>query len=799
MMMAQFKKIFHQDLTKPRITHHCEDIVFTLDNLSEKIGVYLYDNGEPYAGGGTVSGTVINCRGQTVPITTGAISGNIVTVTLEQAALAVPGLIRVYVKLTTGETVTTVLSARFTAEQTETDTPIDPGTVISSVNALITRINTAVESIPADYSELLAGVAPSFSSSTAYTAGQYVWYPGLVDNVGALYRFTADHAAGSWTGTDTVSVSLAGDFGARFIELNNHIDSIEDYIGYMDQTYSGGYELGRISQTTGNDNNSTSRVRTVTYLDNTHNSRIDISQAVQMKVFEYLADGTFNSYYVNLVYNSMDQTHNALTVSNGVITIQASAQYKYRLEWFNYPTEATITDADAFIAANVTIEYTDVKPISEMLSELRTDVDTVQGTVDMLEGTVNILGGTVNTLGGTVNTLAGTVNTLNETVDAVQETVETLGETVDTLEDFVGYSDPTYTGGFELGKISQTTGNDNSSTTRIRTVGFLDNSHDSLIEISQAVQLQVFEYKADGTFNNYYVNLVYNSMDQTHNALTVSNGVITIQASNQYKYRLSLYNYPTETTIADADTFAQSNITITYTDAKPIPDALAEIRADIEELENPQIKKTWVCYGDSITQMDLYEDDVRKMLGITTLYRRGISGCSLAINSASAAVAGENSSICYRIVNEVNFPDNPDIITILGGINDYVYGSPLGNMDSTDTSTVYGALKAICEKLAAYSYGPKIAFMTPTKKTPGQASSAIDTTVTQEQIRQAVKDVAGAYGYPVIDLGGTCGINTANVSRATNPTTSDGTHWSAVGQALCIPIIADGLRKLFFK
>ena len=244
--MAQFVKTFYQELNnKKRTIRHCEDVCFTGDNLSDMIGVYLTVDGQPYTGGGTVSGTVINSRGQTIPITTGAISGNLVTVTLEQAALAVPGLIGVYVKLTTGTTVTTVLAAKFTVEQTETDTPIDPGTVISSVDALITRINTAVESIPADYSELLAGVAPSFSSSTAYTAGQYVWYPGLVDNVGALYRFTADHAAGSWTGTDAAAVAMANDVAdlrsALDIDKNSTNRLLDQVLGEQVAIFRSGY------------------------------------------------------------------------------------------------------------------------------------------------------------------------------------------------------------------------------------------------------------------------------------------------------------------------------------------------------------------------------------------------------------------------------------------------------------------------------------------------------------------------------------------------------------------------------
>lgn len=230
--MAQFKKMFYQDLTKRRIIQHCEDVVFTGDNLSDKIGVYLYDNGEPYAGGGTVSGTVINSRGQTVPITTGEISGNLVTVTLEEAALAVPGIIGVYVKLTSGQQIATVLGAMFTAMPTETDQAIDPGTIIPSVTQLITDIQTAVDSIPAEYTELLAAVAPTFSASTAYTAGSYVWHGG------SLYRFTADHPAGTWTGTDAVQVSLADDLGQQVSDLRSASDALpyQNQYNYGDVT-----------------------------------------------------------------------------------------------------------------------------------------------------------------------------------------------------------------------------------------------------------------------------------------------------------------------------------------------------------------------------------------------------------------------------------------------------------------------------------------------------------------------------------------------------------------------------------
>lgn len=48
-------------------------------------------------------------------------------------------------------------------------------------------------------------IADNFSASSAYSAGDYVIYNDI------LYRFSADHAAGVWTGTDVSAVQLAED------------------------------------------------------------------------------------------------------------------------------------------------------------------------------------------------------------------------------------------------------------------------------------------------------------------------------------------------------------------------------------------------------------------------------------------------------------------------------------------------------------------------------------------------------------------------------------------------------------
>ena len=59
-------------------------------------------------------------------------------------------------------------------------------------------------------------IASDFSSSTAYTAGQYVYYNNT------LYCFTADHAAGAWTGSDATAVTAGG----QLTDLKNALNII---------------------------------------------------------------------------------------------------------------------------------------------------------------------------------------------------------------------------------------------------------------------------------------------------------------------------------------------------------------------------------------------------------------------------------------------------------------------------------------------------------------------------------------------------------------------------------------------
>ena len=76
-----------------------------------------------------------------------------------------------------------------------------------------------------------AASAATFNASTAYNAGD------IVTNDGGLYRFTANHAAGAWTGSDAEQIGVEGD--EKFLKLND---------GWIKQFKNGGHVFDASSE-----------------------------------------------------------------------------------------------------------------------------------------------------------------------------------------------------------------------------------------------------------------------------------------------------------------------------------------------------------------------------------------------------------------------------------------------------------------------------------------------------------------------------------------------------------------------
>ena len=153
--MARIETWYNQDLKEPVKVHYLDGNIFSADNYGNVVGVNVFTDGEPETLFGTVSANVIRSDGATVAVS-GVASGNQAYIVMPQAACAVPGIVSIVIKLTNGSDITTLCAVVANVYQSSTDSTVDPGTVIPSIESLIDAIETAVASIPMDYSALSA-------------------------------------------------------------------------------------------------------------------------------------------------------------------------------------------------------------------------------------------------------------------------------------------------------------------------------------------------------------------------------------------------------------------------------------------------------------------------------------------------------------------------------------------------------------------------------------------------------------------------------------------------------------------
>ena len=227
--MAQFLNMYKVDLADGAAPVVSLKQIHFGDHKANRVGAIVTMDGVPYPLGGNCAGTAILADGSTVPLT-GAISGNQAYVELDSACYQVEGQINVFVAWVSGSLQTTLLAAVGTVRITETSTVIQPSTPVPDLAELMAQITAmqeataaanaaATKSVRYDTAQSLTGaqmaqarvnikaatyndLAPAFSSSASYSAGDYVIYDGN------LMQFTAAHS-GAWTGTDAVSVTVS--------------------------------------------------------------------------------------------------------------------------------------------------------------------------------------------------------------------------------------------------------------------------------------------------------------------------------------------------------------------------------------------------------------------------------------------------------------------------------------------------------------------------------------------------------------------------------------------------------------
>lgn len=173
------------------------------------------ESGEPLALTGTCAAIFLRADNTDVAIT-GTITDGAAEITLTDECYDMPGRFGLTIYVTSDEQTVAVYAAIGSVYRTSSGV-VSPETG-EDVTDLINAIAAAVATIPASYTDLMAAVAPTYSTSAIYAVGSYAWYDGK------LYRCTTAITSGeTWTSAHWTQANLGSDVSDLKSALSNAI------------------------------------------------------------------------------------------------------------------------------------------------------------------------------------------------------------------------------------------------------------------------------------------------------------------------------------------------------------------------------------------------------------------------------------------------------------------------------------------------------------------------------------------------------------------------------------------------
>ena len=167
--------------------------------------------------------------------------------------------------------------------------------------------------------------------------------------------------------------------------------------------------------------------------------------------------------------------------------------------------------------------------------------------------------------------------------------------------------------------------------------------------------------------------------------------------------------------------------------------------------------------GDSITQgcgtqieNGVYPNGyvgVFERLSGATCYNHGLSGTRIA-RKIKPTVPPHYHDLDFNL-RAKDMPENMDIVVVFGGTNDFGHGdAPLGDFNSRDIYTFYGAVHLLCEYLLNKYPNAYILFMTPLHRHNETVTINYwgDTCPVLCEFVKAIKEVTSYYSIDVLDL-----------------------------------------------
>ncbi len=200
------------------------------------------------------------------------------------------------------------------------------------------------------------------------------------------------------------------------------------------------------------------------------------------------------------------------------------------------------------------------------------------------------------------------------------------------------------------------------------------------------------------------------------------------------------------------------------------------------ELKN----KTVLFLGDSITEgagttaPEFNYVSVFSRLSGANVVNYGIGGTRIARQTVKS-----NERWDQDFVSRVDdMQKDADAVVVFGGTNDFGHGdAKIGAFDSRDVYTFYGAMHVLCRKLIEKYPDAVIVFMTPLHRLSEDSMTKEFGAPEEKNLAgyvDIIKEVAGFYGLPVLDLFHTSGLQ-PKVDIIREKFMPDGLHPSNAG------------------
>lgn len=167
-----------------------------------------------------------------------------------------------------------------------------------------------------------------------------------------------------------------------------------------------------------------------------------------------------------------------------------------------------------------------------------------------------------------------------------------------------------------------------------------------------------------------------------------------------------------------------------------------------------------ITYGYSLVnrETEVYHAILKELLGLEIARNYGISSTKIA-----KVASNDTEAMSVRYVDMDN---DADLITVLGGTNDYGHSTangnttaPFGAFTDRTADTFYGALHVLYSGLLTKYPNKKILVITPLPRTYGMSNTSQDERVLNPDTGKnlldyinAIREVAEYYSLPVLDL-----------------------------------------------